>query len=483
MPAPGYTVTIGDIPATNYAEAEASNAFIAGPTHFGPTDEAVLVVSVADFENKMGPIIEGYPTMYHSIRGFFAEGGAAAYIGREVGSTAVVASDTTTIKDTGGKVALKAKAASAGTWGNDLKLVFDEGTGDFTIAVYYDGTLIDTSPALDDQDAAITWAAANVADYVYFELGAAESTIPKDQTTELKSGVDNFNAVSTGTLETALATFNKDLGPGQVLAPGRTAEAAQKLLMAHADANNRRAIPDSAAGSAAEVAAEAAALADETGARFSAMVAPHAVIPGLSRGSEVTIPYSPILAGQIARAEGRGFQPNQAAAGKARGLCEFAIGLSRTYTEAELATLNEAGVIAAKLKRGVPVTYGNVTLVDVDDDPDWKSWSGSRQVMWVAARAGEVLENYEFEQIDGHGLIFKKLQGDLSNIACMPAYQANALYGTTPEAAFGVNVGPDVNTPTSIENEEIKAQIALRVSNVGERLSVEIVKVPTSESL
>jgi hypothetical protein len=103
--------------------------------------------------------------------------------------------------------------------------------------------------------------------------------------------------------------------------------------------------------------------------------------------------------------------------------------------------------------------------------------------MGVAALASEVLESYDFEQIDGHGYVFKKLQGDLSGAACMPFYLDNALYGTTPAEAFFVNTGPDVNTPTSIEAEEIKAQIGIRVSSTASFLEVEVVKVPIGESL
>jgi hypothetical protein len=65
----------------------------------------------------------------------------------------------------------------------------------------------------------------------------------------------------------------------------------------------------------------------------------------------------------------------------------------------------------------------------------------------------------------------------------MPFYREDALYGALPEEAFAINTGPAVNTPQSIEQEEIKAQVALRISPKGGLLKAEIVNVPISESL
>ena len=94
-----------------------------------------------------------------------------------------------------------------------------------------------------------------------------------------------------------------------------------------------------------------------------------------------------------------------------------------------------------------------------------------------------VLENYDFEIIDGHGYVFKDLQAAVVGEACMPLYQANALYGQTPEEAFSVNTGPDVNTPQSIAAEEIKVQLAIDVSPTAKNLVAEVVKVPVGAAI
>ena len=66
--------------------------------------------------------------------------------------------------------------------------------------------------------------------------------------------------------------------------------------------------------------------------------------------------------------------------------------------------------------------------------------------MVAAAKGGEVLENYEFEDVDGHGYVFNDLKGDLTNEAAMPLYKVNALYGTTAVAGIIIMGGAAADT-------------------------------------
>jgi hypothetical protein len=49
--------------------------------------------------------------------------------------------------------------------------------------------------------------------------------------------------------------------------------------------------------------------------------------------------------------------------------------------------------------------------------------------------------------------------------------------------AFTVDVGPDVNTPTTLGNNELHAVIALRMSPGAELVVIEIVAVPVTQAL
>jgi phage tail sheath protein FI len=483
---PGHTVTIGESAASPGDAPSTSNAFWVGYLERGPVDAPIKVISLTDAVEKAGDRLAADPTLYDSIDAAFREGASVIYLGRIVGPDAATAIGQLIDRDS--LPTLGISATSEGDWGNDIKVscVFDAG-GTFILTVYYDGAIVEASPSLANAGEAVLWAQQNSAYIVLEDLTTAYESAedPRTQDETLEGGDSDLTNATTTELEVALNLFRNDLGAGQVAAPGFTSSEVHDALLAHAVANNRRALldlvdtddEDTLAGVALALRA-----ADDNGARFGGAFAPRFRIPGISAGTTRTVPYSAIQTGLIARAEGAGLTPNKAAAGK-NGRCRYATGLTQDFTDAQREVLNDSGVNAAILIRGIPTTYGNRTLTNPTTDGDWKSFSASRLVMAVAAASAEVMADYDFEEIDGHGYVFKKLQGDLSGRACMPFYLANSLYGQTPEEAFNVNTGPDVNTPTTIAAEQIKAKVAIRVSSTGEMLLTEIVKVPITESL
>lgn len=479
-PAPGHTVTIGDRAASPIAAASTSNGFLVGVCQKGPTTTPIKAISLADAIDSIGERLSANPFLFDAIDCAFREGASVIYIARAVGAETKTASVKAV--DASSKKTLEFLAKSPGEWGNSLKVEITLSGGKITITVKLSGTVVETSPALDTNAEAVEWGKSS--EYLTIvDISSGETAgDAKTQTVELKEGKDDATGVGTTQLETALGTLTKDLGPGQIAAPGFTTEAIHKALLTHAAANNRRALlDDPVETTASELVSHATALRGAT-ARFGALLASWVTVPGVSLGTTRKVPYSGIQMGLIARSEAEGNNPNRAAAGP-RGKSKYATGLVTLFSDAQRSELDSAGVIASILVRGIVTTYGNVTLVNQTTEPNWKSFSASRLVMGVAAKASEVLESYDFEQIDGHGYVFKKLQGDLSGAACMPYYLDNALYGQTPAEAFFVNTGPDVNTPTTIAAEQIKAQIGVRVSPTASFLEVEVVKVPTTESL
>lgn len=478
---PGHSTTIGDRVKAKTAAPSTSNAFFVGFTERGSATEPILARSLTHAIEQIGDRTGVALPLWDALDTYFREGGSIAYISRIVGPTPVLATHTFAAA-TGNS--FRADAASYGAWGNDITVAVDATGATFVVTVSYLGDVVATSPALNDVTELIAWAASNVSDFITVtDLGDGD---PVDASSALAGGTDDHTNATDATRQAALARFGKDLGPGQVLAPGITTTQAAADLVAHATANNRRALIDLADNAAAAtVAAAATALRGQpnNGDRYAAAYAPQVIVPGLTIGTTRTVAASAFAAGKIAQSEANGNPANAAAAGK-RGRADYAVGVSQPgWTDDERDTLNESSVNVIKEINGVPTVYGNRSLISPLIAEDWKSFSGSRQVMAVAAAADEVMADYDFEQIDGKGTIFSKLQGDLSGKACMPFFLANALYGETPEDAFTVNTGPDVNTPTTIANEEIHAQIGIRVSPVGELLEVEIVKVPVSEEL
>jgi len=482
----GEQVTLGERPAARAAAPSTSAGFIAGFTERGPTDDYVFCISPTDAENKLGGRLVGDPEVFDSIDAAFNEGASAVYVSRVTGDNPVAASKDFKDADEEAKVSITFSAKQVGEYGNRIKVQTITEGGKTKVVVSFDDEVVEASPAdLATQAAIVAWA-TETSNWVNAAKGAS-AKLPKSQTIALAGGEAKTGTADGGNLVEALARFVKDLGPGQVSAPNFRDEEGHLALLATCILNNRRALLDDEIEATKDELVENATplqAAPGKGARYGAYMAQWAIIPGLTQGTERTVPYSGVQMGIIARSESEGNNPNKPAAGRKRGKARWAIGLVTTWTQEEIAELDDAGVTCAILAGGVPCTFGDRTLIDQDEESrDWRSFAASRLVMAVSDLTRQVLQGFEFEQIDGKGYVFSELQGEISGRACMPFYKANALYGELPEEAFAVNTGPAVNTPQSIEQEEIKAQVAIRISPKGGLLKAEIVNVPISESL
>lgn len=476
-PAPGHHVEIADRPPARIADVDTGAWFVVGLTERGPDDEVVLCRSLTQFEALLGGRYSN-PTLYDAADTYFREGGSILYVGRVTGPAAAIATDT--IAAAAG-VALNVFASSPGAWGNDIDVTADATGATFTLTVQYLGATVEASPALATAADAVAWAAENSS---YITLTVGTGADPVDDTANLAGGSSDDGGINDAAWAAALALFTSDYGPGQVSAPGRTTGAGYAQLLAHADAFDRVAILDGVdTATAATLIAASTALRGSVGDRFGGMFAPWAEVPGLAVGTTRTVPYSAVQAGLIALSDAKGNNPNIAAAG-ANGNARYATGLSQAnYSEADRDALNEAGVNVAVLRRGGVRTMGDRTLVNPLTEQNWLALSNARLVMAVAAAAGEVMEQFEFGQMDGRGFKFKELQTQLKGQALSPFYNDGALYGATPEQAFLVDVGPDVNTPESIAGGHLYASITLRTSPRAEDVVTTIVKVPITEAI
>lgn len=286
--------------------------------------------------------------------------------------------------------------------------------------------------------------------------------------------------VDTG-VASALAALTKDLGPGQVFVPGALGQAADThtALLDHAAATNRVALLDAAASStAAALIAMADTLSVTANARYGALFAPAAIVPGITAGTTRTVPFSALEAGIMARNDAA-YTPNVASAG-VNGRSRFAVDLSATYTDAERESLNDAGVDIAKPVYGEVRAYGYRTLADLTTG--WGLLSNARLNMEIAAKAEEIGERYLFTQMDGRRVTISQFGADLTGML-VPYYEAGSLFGTSAEDAFYVDVGPAVNTLDTIAAGDLRAILGLRMSPFAEYVVIEIVKVATETPL
>jgi hypothetical protein len=284
-----------------------------------------------------------------------------------------------------------------------------------------------------------------------------------------------------GALNTALALFTDNLGPGQVVAPSAAADATNfGLLLDHAAANNRFALLDVASADSIANMTTKAGLIPATNTEYGAMFGPWVTVPapaGVVGGSARTVHASAVIAGLITRADALG-NPNRAAAGRDFPL-QFATGFAVAVTDAQRNTLLDAGCNTFADKYGVLMNYGFQTKVVQDaSTPFWQA-NASRARMALVAAAKVAGEAYMFKNIDAKGRLARELQSDLDEV-CLKLYNADGLYGETPADAFSTEVGTSVNTVGLVSQGVLSAVVEARFSLHAKRVLIDLVSVPVT---
>jgi hypothetical protein len=423
---------------------------------------------------------------------FFREGGSKAYVSRVVGPNPVIA--TVNLLDGTAAVSLVAKAKSPGAYGNNRRITVQVpgsgGTG-FSILITdtTDATIQEQSPDFLTQQAAIDWS-NGLAQHVTLTLGAGTANPVALAATAFATGTDDRANATDANWVTALTRFTRDLGPGQVTQVGRTTAQAYADTLAHAQAYNRLAILDGADSSSPTTLKNSVTALRAGGlGRYGAMFAPWVQMNGVTVGTVRTVPPSALVCGKIAASDGAGKSPNSPAAGAGGGVAKAVTGLSQIAYDSGAGIdvtrddMYTGGVNQIVYRYGVFEVFGWRTLVDpIGADLDWLNLGNARTAMFIQAKGLAIAENYILTQIDGRGRVFKAFQGDL--IAMLSQlYLQDALFGGSPQEAFSVDVGPQVNTPTTIANRELHAAIGVRMSEDAEMVIIEVAKVPITQSL
>jgi phage tail sheath protein FI len=278
------------------------------------------------------------------------------------------------------------------------------------------------------------------------------------------------------------ANFQRGLGIGQLAAPGLTTLAVQTGLLEAALDLGRVAIVDGLdTPTVASLTGQAAALTGLPGDKFAALFAPWDVIPGVVSGADRTAPPSGRICGNIARNDSRGLSAGDPAAGP-NGIAAWATDLSQAFADSDRQTLNEASVNVSILVRNTPRTMGWRSLASQASDSNWSMFNGSRVAMLVLYDLGLVADNFEFSKLDSREHTLKKYAGSLQG-ALLPFFENDDFYGESSDEAFSVDVGPAVNTPDTIAAGELHARVAFRAAPFGERVIIDVSKVPITESL
>jgi phage tail sheath protein FI len=475
---PGVNVNIIDVPPTRTTPTDTGTVFVLGTSDKGPTSP-VLIGSMQDFVTMFGAR-QTYSLLYDWLDTFFHEGGRRAYVQRVVGPAATTGFkalfDTTGSVDPG-DVSLRANALGPGSYSTTIGVGVLAGVvSGFRIQVQLSGQDVEVSGDLADPAAAVEW--SQNSNYIRLVLGASAENPRVQAVAAMSAGADDRASITITEKTAAIAKFTKDLGPGQIVYPGDTVAATQAALIAHADITHRCPLID-----LADTATDATLITAVGSARtrWGATFTPWAVVPGYVAGTSRVVPYSAIEAGIIARNDVR-LSPNAAAAGE-DGQSIYAIRLSQAErSDASRKALNDAGINVARIIQGGVRTYGYRSTVNPPSDPTWVGFGGARLLMQIAYRGEAILESFMFDEIDGFDRLFSRVRGQLTTLL-NEYYTAGSLYGQTPGEAFVVVCDTTNNTPLTIADRQLIADVGVRVSEMAEMVTLNLTRVPVSGTI
>ncbi|HEY6731898.1 MAG TPA: hypothetical protein VI039_12860 [Solirubrobacterales bacterium] len=439
----------------------------------GATDVAIPITSKADFVSKCGARTSWNALLYDTVDISFDQGLNQAYFVRVVGPEATTAKKV--LVNSGSEETLEAVAASAGEGANSIKVEVLAGVaGSFKLRVYEGETLVESSPELVDNAAAVIWAAESSALITLKDLGKGD---PKVQSVTLAGGDDDREGVDDKVIAAALALFSPDLGKGQVAVPGNTAEAVQLAVIAHCDETERNPFLDAEdAADYEDVIAQALALRSADGARQAAIFDGWDIAKGDALATTRTVPPVARQLGAVAAVDaqtGNASEPAAGENGKAR-VGGLVIGLARTRTDAEREALNDAGVNVSIIEDGVPTTFGWRTLADPFENRRWLALNVARVMTGIAHDAKNVLKRRLFKKIDAQGKAKAAAKGDIENDVLKPLYTAEALYGATEAEAFTVNVTQNTD-PSDGAIAKLEAEIGAAPVEFAEQIPLTVV--------
>jgi phage tail sheath protein FI len=503
--APGVYVNVTAAGPNPTLPASTGNWFVTGLAA-GPANTAFPIRSLNDFITYFGQIVNGQVTgryvvsaamssltLYDALDEFFHDGGNTAYVSRIQPTSTGVAAVSSAIGN-----AWQLTANGKGTWANSsganasgiIVTITGYTVGSQTVysaSIASNGTAVAATNGLLTDTDFVNWVQAlQVGAGGGFITAAAQaqtSTLPvsgSSITIYLTTGTDV--AIVDADMPVALTAFTALLGPGQVSYPGGTSSSNWNALTTHAIAFNRVAYLDAPnTASAATIETQVSSFqAASTDSSYAAVFAPWVIIPGVVNTNASTL-TSPVFnrtvapsayAAALAAANDANSDANSPAAGLGFA-STYITGVSQTYVQSDLANLNADGIsVIRQIPTGQFVLWG---FRSTAFNPAWTYLNNVRMRMQIVFQAGNLAENFVFQEIDPKGKLFARLNGALSGLM-LGYYQNGSLYGATSNLAYQVNTGPSVNTINTIAAGAINANIAVKLSPFAETVTINITK-------
>lgn len=478
MPGVSITTTTSSGPVAP-APIVSGQAFFAGIADKGSTTVATKVRGYNEFVDAYGEVIaDSY--LANTIRAFFSEGGAQAYIARVVGPDAVAASYTVVDRAGSPVDTITFTAVGPGSYGNDIDITVANGSGsDVVVSVVIDSVTVESVTA--DTVAGIVAGFASSSYIIATNEAsptAAPNNMPATGTHSLTGGDADTENITSTEYEDALALFIPELGDGFVSIPG-VGESVHTLIRDHCEANHRTGCLtlDSTATKSELISA-----ADALNSQYVGLFGPW--VTATIDSATVTLPPDGYVAAVRNRAHDS-VGPWRAPAGQI-AIARFITGITQDWGRADSDALYEAKVNIIRNISSTLRLYGWRSLSD--DAVNYSLLSSQDVLNYLNTAFDRNLEQYVFQPIDGKGQLLATINGTLVGIL-EPIAQANGLYpliddaGNQIDPGYSVNTGSTINTLTTLSANEVHAQVGVRLSPTAALIIVSLVKVGLIEGL
>jgi len=485
----GIKVTTGETSGSAGSSIVTGTAFIIGLADWGvftPT----LVRSAAGYLAAFGERTATSSKLFDAVETFFQLGGERAYIqrcGKE--ASGEKAKPAAQLKGASHAEQIKVVAKYVGTLGNKLKIevVENEAKTEYEVLILNEASeLLETTGLLKEAKQLVGKSSAWVtyAEGTKFAEGETEK-LEKLTAKAFSGGTNPAASITSALAKESLELLPKTLGPGQVLIPSVTGEpteeATHKLMGEHSEKNNRVALCDLTDSSSSTTLVSNKKTYANNIAAYMEFHSSSCIIPGVTLGTTRTVAGSAVVAGlcaQVAKTE----NDNLAPAGVTYSLAPFVTGFTNTFSLTQMQTLGENGINAFAERQSKPVLYNFVSAIPVTTDKIFWQFSASRERMHLVWAAEEIAETYLFKQIDGRKQLLGRFQGALGAMLGRQ-WTLGALYGETAAEGGVVYVGEPINTPTTIAEGQLNAELKVRISPFAESIAITIISSPITEAI
>ena len=481
---PGVVVTTGvRTGPTGVVVAPSSTWFVAGTAQRGPTNAAKLVTSLSDFETFYGTYDSAF-TLHQQVKTYFEEGGARAYVARAAGAS--VTAGTLVLQATGPTPGLTIIAANAGAWSSGISVAVVAGVASgFAVQIYYGGVLVYATGDCANITTAVNKINSSTVATIYVNAVAIvpSAVLIVAAATSVSAGAPGI-APTAAALVTSLELFNISLGSGAVSIVDQFGTTIYNGLLAHGVARSRIAILgfDPSATSAAAI-TTAGTYATAVGSEGASFYFPHVQVPGPSSTTLTISPEGYVAAKRsIAHNSYGSWQPGAGLISQAAYLTGVASSVDKTVGD----LLDAGRVNAIRIIQGTIRIYG-ARAVSSDED-NYRYITYRDTLNYIVVEAERLLEDLVFSTIDGRRTIFGRVEARLIGLLD-PIRTSNGLYaafdadGTQIDPGYSVEVSDALNPVSQLATGLVKAKCGVRVSAVGDRLEIQVVKSNLTSSV